>query len=67
MVEYSLKSCLCYFAVGPNSTRDFDLTGYLEHGSITRHKHLTKIGVKFYSFILWKQVNVNFLFFLLLS
>jgi len=25
---------------------DFDLIGYLEHGSIKGHKHLTKIGVK---------------------
>ena len=27
------------------ATRDFDLIGYLEHGSIKGHKHLTKIGV----------------------
>ena len=26
------------------ATKDFDLIGYLEHGSIKGHKYLTKIG-----------------------
>ena len=28
------------------ATRDFALIGYPDYGSIMRHKHLTKIGVK---------------------